>query len=78
MYLDIIIPPEDPKSKFYFRTTFPSSSTLEKLTGDYNILYNIDTHVEPISKFYFRTTFPTSSTLEKLTGDYNIIYNLKL
>tara|TARA_B110000211_G_C13975105_1_gene506776 strand:- start:140 stop:1000 length:861 start_codon:yes stop_codon:yes gene_type:complete len=76
--LDIIIPPEDPKSKFYFRTTFPSSSTLEKLTGDYNILYNIDTHVEPISKFYFRTTFPSSSTLEKLTGDYNIIYNLKL
>ena len=39
--LDIIIPPEDLKSKFYFRTTFPSSSTLEKLTGDYNIIYNL-------------------------------------
>ena len=33
---------DENKAQVYFRTTFPVSSFLEKLSDDYNIMYNIE------------------------------------
>ena len=70
-------------SEFYFRSTFPKSSNLEKLTGDFNILYNKIKSEEKdegepevkINKPFFRMSFLNSTTLEKLKDDYNILKN---
>ena len=65
LVIDVISPTEEGGSDFYFRTTFPSSSDLEKLTGDYNILFNSIYYNINKAVVYFRTTFPNSSILEK-------------
>ena len=75
--IDVIAPIEKGDSEFYFRTTFPDSTDLEKLTDDYNILFNKVIYDQNKVQVYFRTTFPDSSILEKLADDYNIVYNIE-
>ena len=77
LVIDVIGPSEKADAEFYFRTTFPSSTDLEKLTDDYNILFNSIFYDGNKAQVYFRTTFPNSSFLEKLSDDYNIVYNIE-
>lgn len=77
LVIDVISPSEKADAEFYFRTTFPSSTDLEKITDDYNILFNKIFYDGNKAEVYFRTTFPDSSILEKLSDDYNIVYNIE-
>tara|TARA_Y100000591_G_C21848560_1_gene710172 strand:+ start:1880 stop:3073 length:1194 start_codon:yes stop_codon:yes gene_type:complete len=77
LIVDVLGPTEKGDSDYYFRVTFEDSTALEKLTGDFNILFNTMFYDANKSAFYFRSTFPDSSILEKLTEDYNIVYNIE-